>query len=494
MNPKSSPRKTDVDQEARLSYAARLPRLVGLLPGRSRAARLLEGRQWLAVRFISDAVMLVLGALLALLAEPNDPAVPLLALYPPLALILLYTRGRYQHRLRDVVLDSIASGFGAISIAAMAAFVLSSLVFGDRSAIGSLMTITWIASLVGVTAVGWLLTAVQYFARKHLLVDSPTLIIGADQAGVDAARRLAEHPEYGLRPVGFLDRMAGAAVPMQPPVLGDPADLSDVVIACGIRHVIIAFPNASYRELLALIRRCDELHVETMVLPRLLGSINYQTQFEYLDTLPLLNLRAIDTHGWRFAIKYLIDRAVAGLLVLLLSPLLLLIAIAVKLSSPGPVLFRQFRAGRDGQLFNLYKFRTMHEAGEAVDRFAPPHGLAPGGIEGADRRTRLGRLLRRTSLDELPQLLNVLRGEMSLVGPRPERPEFAELFGQRFDRYRDRHRVRSGITGWAQVHGYRGQTRLADRVEFDNFYIEHWSLALDLKILLLTIPALMKGS
>ena len=120
--------------------------------------------------------------------------------------------------------------------------------------------------------------------------------------------------------------------------------------------------------------------------------------------------------------------------------------------------------------------------------------MAPGGVEGVDRRTRIGRLLRRTSLDELPQLLNVVRGEMSLVGPRPERPEFAELFQRDIERYADRHRVRAGITGWAQVHGLRGQTPLVDRVEFDNFYIEHWSLSLDLKIMLLTIPALLRGS
>jgi lipopolysaccharide/colanic/teichoic acid biosynthesis glycosyltransferase len=171
-----------------------------------------------------------------------------------------------------------------------------------------------------------------------------------------------------------------------------------------------------------------------------------------------------------------------------------MIALAVRLSSPGPVLFRQRRIGRDGREFDLLKFRTMVAGDPADDEFAVPAGLAPGGVEGTDRRTRVGRVLRRTSLDELPQLFNVIRGEMSLVGPRPERPEFAELFRERFEHYHDRHRVRSGITGWAQVNGHRGQTPLAERVEFDNFYIEHWSLRLDLKIVLLTLPALLKGS
>jgi lipopolysaccharide/colanic/teichoic acid biosynthesis glycosyltransferase len=169
-----------------------------------------------------------------------------------------------------------------------------------------------------------------------------------------------------------------------------------------------------------------------------------------------------------------------------------LVAAAVKLTSPGPLLFRQHRVGRDGHAFELLKFRSMRAPGDEPQRFEPAPGSAPGGVEGDDRRTPIGRFIRRTSLDELPQLINVLRGDMSLVGPRPERPEFVELFRQDVYRYSDRHRVKSGITGWAQVHGLRGQTSLADRVEWDNFYIENWSLWLDLKILLLTFSVIFR--
>ncbi len=144
-------------------------------------------------------------------------------------------------------------------------------------------------------------------------------------------------------------------------------------------------------------------------------------------------------------------------------------------------------------MFDLLKFRTMAERPGGSEGFVLAPGLAPGGVEGDDRRTRAGRFLRRTSLDELPQLLNVLRGEMSLVGPRPERPEFAEGFKREFLRYADRNRVKAGITGWAQIHGLRGQTPLEDRVDYDNYYIDNWSLWLDLKILLATIPALFRG-
>jgi lipopolysaccharide/colanic/teichoic acid biosynthesis glycosyltransferase len=167
-------------------------------------------------------------------------------------------------------------------------------------------------------------------------------------------------------------------------------------------------------------------------------------------------------------------------------------ALGVKLSSPGPVLFRQRRVGRDGQVFDMLKFRSMRQKRASNPGFRPEEGSAPGGVEGEDRRTRFGRIIRRTAVDELPQLLNVLRGEMSLVGPRPERPEFVSLFHDDIDRYGDRHRVKSGITGWAQVNGFRGQTSLADRVEWDNFYIENWSLWLDVKILLLTLVAVVR--
>ena len=181
---------------------------------------------------------------------------------------------------------------------------------------------------------------------------------------------------------------------------------------------------------------------------------------------------------------------VALLALIALSPVLLSLALALRVTSPGPVIFRQRRVGRDGAVFELLKFRTMLTASD--DRFTPQAGAAPGGIEGADRRTRIGRWLRASSLDELPQLVNVLKGEMSLIGPRPERPEFAEQFAREIADYDDRHRVRSGITGWAQANGLRGQTSIADRVELDNYYINNWSPELELRTLALTFAEVVQ--
>jgi exopolysaccharide biosynthesis polyprenyl glycosylphosphotransferase len=265
-----------------------------------------------------------------------------------------------------------------------------------------------------------------------------------------------------------------------------------VVAETGAEHVILAFVNESDSELRPLVRRCEELGLEVSLVPRLFDAINDRVALEHLGGTPLLMLNSVDPLGWQFALKHAVDRAAAAIALLALAPMLLAVAIGVRLSSPGPVLYRQRRVGRDGQAFDMLKFRSMRVV-EAPEQFEPEQGLAPGGVEGEDRRTPFGRLLRRTAVDELPQLLNVLRGEMSLIGPRPERSEYVDMFGE-IDRYQDRHRVRSGLTGWAQVHGYRGQTPLADRVEWDNFYIENWSLWLDLRIMLMTVSVVLRGA
>jgi lipopolysaccharide/colanic/teichoic acid biosynthesis glycosyltransferase len=177
----------------------------------------------------------------------------------------------------------------------------------------------------------------------------------------------------------------------------------------------------------------------------------------------------------------------------MLLPVLAITALAVYVSLGWPLLFRQERVGRDGKRFAMLKFRSMQQPTEqATTDVRLPTDTAPGGVEGADRRTRLGAFLRRTCLDELPQIFNVVRGDMSLVGPRPERPEYVAVFEQGVYRYADRHRVKSGITGWAQVNGLRGKTSLTDRVEWDNYYIENWSLWLDVKILLFTALSVVK--
>jgi exopolysaccharide biosynthesis polyprenyl glycosylphosphotransferase len=280
-------------------------------------------------------------------------------------------------------------------------------------------------------------------------------------------------------------------------VLGGPEDLDSIVARTGAKHVVMAFMSSrgSDATLVPVVRRCDELGLDVSLVPRLFESINVRVKLEHIGGMPLYRLRAVNPKGWQFAIKHALDRVMAAVLIVMLAPVLLTAIAAVKISSPGPVFFRQRRVGRDGRPFDLLKFRSMRltdaRPGAKVQVLLA-EDTAPGGVEGTDRRTAIGKLLRRTSIDELPQLFNVIKGEMSVVGPRPERPEFVELFERRVSRYEDRHRVRAGITGWAQVHGLRGKTSLSDRIEWDNYYIENWSLWLDMKILLLTVAAVFQ--
>lgn len=449
------------------------------------------------VRLLIDLCMLgvsVLAARVALPALEHPGLEPrAVVLFLGLVVVLLRARGLYRDRLRVGGVDELGRLLAAVSLASMT-LLAGAAVSGEEAAFSAPIALLWGLSAVSLGTGRKLVALVERRARESGRISRPTLVVGAGTVGTRLARRLEEEPGLGLRPVGFIDEEPRA----QPsdatlPVLGSPAELSDVVARTGAEHVILAFSSLPDHGLIPLVRRCHELGLTVSLVPRLFESFNDPMAVDYLGGVPLLGLQKRDPRGLQFAVKHGFDRVAAALALVVLAPVMLAVTLAVKVSSSGPVLFRQTRVGRDGHLFEMLKFRTMWLDGENGS-FLPPPGLGPGGIEGPDRRTRIGGVLRRTSLDELPQLLNVLRGEMSLVGPRPERPEFVDLFGLDIDRYGDRHRVKSGITGWAQVHGLRGRTSLADRVEWDNFYIQNWSLWLDLKVLLLTLSAIVRAT
>jgi exopolysaccharide biosynthesis polyprenyl glycosylphosphotransferase len=323
----------------------------------------------------------------------------------------------------------------------------------------------------------------------------PTLIVGAGRIGAVVAKRLLAAPRLGLKPVAFLDKepLVDTATELGVPVVGASWDLDEAIARYGIKQVIVTFSTAPDDVLLRLVRRCEEQGIGVSVVPRLYERMPERYAIDHVGGIALVSPRRADPRAWEFTVKYALDRVLAATVRVIISPVLALCALAVLLSLGRPILFRQTRIGRDGRSFDMLKFRSMRPGSEARNlRVVSADVLGPGGVEGAeDRRTRVGALLRRSSLDELPQLLNVLNGDMSLVGPRPERPEYVSEFQQTVYRYGDRHRVRSGITGWSQVHGLRGRTSLADRAEWDNFYIENFSLWLDLKIALMTVGAVL---
>jgi exopolysaccharide biosynthesis polyprenyl glycosylphosphotransferase len=338
------------------------------------------------------------------------------------------------------------------------------------------------------------LGSIEVRARRRGERVRPTVIVGAGRVGRLVAKRLHEAPELGLRPIGFLDEspLAATETDNRTPVLGTSWDLERVVRDHEVRHAIFSFSTAPHQVLLEMMSSCQQLGLSVSVVPRLFERMTTRVRIDHLGGLPLISVPPVDPKGWQFRVKYLSDRVFGVVLLILALPLFALGTAMVWVSLGRPITYRQMRVGRDGARFEMLKFRSMKHPGDDIPPGHLPADTAPGGVEGDDRRTRVGKLLRRSSLDELPQLINVLRGDMSLIGPRPERPEFADLFQRDVYRYGERLRVKSGITGWAQVHGLRGQTSLTDRVEWDNYYIENWSFWLDVKIMLLTLRAVFR--
>ncbi|HWV85488.1 MAG TPA: sugar transferase [Capillimicrobium sp.] len=419
-----------------------------------------------------------------------------LIVVPLLGAALLAARGMYSWGIGGSPISALWRAAEAVAVAAMGAVVLAT-AQGDHLDVAHAAGAAALG-FAGIAAGRTALWAGQRRARTRRHVARPTLIVGTGSIGTRLARRLAEDPRYGLRPIGFVDAPCDPdghqSEPSPLPVLGTIGDLPAIAEMAGAQQAIIAFSPAAHDDCLwPAIRQCERVGVRVSIVPRMFDALNGRIVYEHVGGLPLLGLRPSARRGAALAVKRAIDIVGSLTALILLWPLLAALALAVRLDSPGPILFRQRRVGLDGQEFDVLKFRTMRVGPPpTANGFRPEPGCAPGGVEGDDRRTSLGRLLRRTSLDELPQLLNILRGEMSLVGPRPERPEFVAEFEREIPRYGDRLRVRCGLTGWAQVHGLRGQTSLEDRVEWDNFYIEHWSLWLDVKILVMTVAALFR--
>jgi Undecaprenyl-phosphate glucose phosphotransferase len=311
------------------------------------------------------------------------------------------------------------------------------------------------------------------------------IIIGRDAITDDVFSRLHHHPAFGFSIIGyFADLPVEEWRPLaHAPHLGTLSDVPEYILHHHIELAFIALRAPDHRRLFDLITECEGVNVEFMMVPDVLEILTSQVRVEELEGIPFLKIKSIPLTGWGRITKRVFDIAVSAAVLLVLSPLWILIAVLITLTSRGPVLFTQDRVGLDGRRFVMYKFRSMKTGSELLDTSA---GL---GIRHDPRRTRIGVILRKTSLDELPQLLNVLKGDMSLVGPRPERIHYVKEFGESVPRYLDRHRVKTGMTGWAQVNGLRGDTSIKERIKYDLYYIENWSLTFDIKILLRTLRA-----
>ena len=319
-------------------------------------------------------------------------------------------------------------------------------------------------------------------ARAHGFVREEVLIAGAGGQGVRLARTLLLHPEFGMVPVGFL---AGDGIHDLPlPLLGDLRDLPDVVRRQGVSRVIVDSDDVANRDLSWMLRNSEDLPIEIHVISMPFELRRPGAGVEEVWGIPLEQLSHPRYKQMAWRAKRWFDVVGALILLVAASPLLGLAALAVRLTSPGPILFRQKRIGQGGEVFELLKFRTlaMNDDGDTT-----------WSVESDKRTTAVGELLRRTCVDELPQLINILRGEMSLVGPRPERPLFVERFRVDVPGYEDRLRVSAGLTGWAQIHGLRGNTSIEERAAFDNLYIDRWSFWRDIVIVARSFSAVLRG-
>jgi Undecaprenyl-phosphate glucose phosphotransferase len=307
------------------------------------------------------------------------------------------------------------------------------------------------------------------------------LIAGSGELGRLVADKIIEHRELGYQIVGFVDDKPGDRLGYRGlPLLGTIDEATEIAAREQIDHLYVALPPEQHLKTIDLVEASSRECVDVKVVPDLLQVIALKARMWDLDGVPVIDVNDIPLQGFNAIVKRVIDILISGLALIVLAIPLAIIALLVRITSKGPALFRQERMGLDGGAFSIVKFRSMVDDAE---RQSGPVWAR----ENDERVTPLGKFLRRSNLDELPQLWNVLRGDMSIVGPRPERPHFVEQFKHRIPQYMLRHKVKAGMTGWAQVNGWRGNTALDKRIEYDLYYIENWSVRLDLKIIWLTI-------
>ncbi len=424
---------------------------------------------------------------------PSNPVAILrfMLLFNLTALAVFTANRLYEMRRGASRVDEAFKVFTSVSLVAVGAIVINTLLpqlgSDEIPFTREVLVWSWAAAIVGCIFLRTMHRSLTLWLRRHNIDTRRVLIVGAREPGQLVWNTIRRRPELGYRVQGFLsDTTPIGEELLGLPVLGRTAQIGRVVRATQADEVIIALSGRSPQNLLDLIALAEDEAVEIKVYPDTFQLItNNELSIGDLSALPLISVKnaALD-NPWNRSLKRTLDIVVAGLVLLFGAPFLLLIALAIRLESRGPVFFLQERVGMDFQPFWMIKFRTMRQDAEQLSTWT---------TQNDPRVTRVGRLLRRTSLDELPQLINVLIGEMSVVGPRPEQPRWVEQFSQQIPRYMRRHKEKAGLTGWAQVNGLRGDTSIEERTRYDLYYIENWSLLFDLKIILRTIADFLTG-
>lgn len=402
-------------------------------------------------------------------------ALPLMLL---VGMIAYRIAGMYEvHRLRRFREELAAVGKG-VALMALLVMATSFARQAQHESRGAMVMFAAVA-LVGITAARRLSWSAVRRLRARGVNQSHALVVGTGRLARVTVRTLRAVNWSGIRPVGYVEDESHRGPGADLPVLGSIAELPALVERHHIEHVFVALPLNRYADARRVFAALSQTVVDVQLiadLPAVAGMTFTTTQ---IHGMTVIGLRENPHHGLNVVVKRAMDVVLAGVALVLFAPLMALIAVLVKLTSPGPVLYRQERCGLNGRPFMMLKFRSMKTDAEAGgERMATAHD---------DRRTWIGAILRKTNLDELPQFFNVLWGDMSIVGPRPERPVFVRKFAKTIPNYNARHAVKAGITGWAQVNGWRGNSSLRKRVLFDLYYISHWNPLFDLRIMFLTV-------
>lgn len=427
-------------------------------------------RSWMVVPVVDFALMVS-----PLLWRP--PQVNAVLTMAVLATLLLTGGGRYVSRLHLSVLDELPTIITRL-LTAMAAVSAIILYLHQKAAV--LTFLETACQAIALVVVGRILTTrLIALGRKSGFAQHRTLLIGGGPVAAELARILVDHSQYGLVLAGVVDDADECATDEYIPRLGRLADLDMAVVSTGADTLLVADGGFNERNLIDAVRTSACRHSNLLVVPRMHHFHTLSGTADHIGSIPIMRIRNPNLRGPARIVKRAFDISVAMMAILVLCPVLAVAALAVRIEGGPGIIFRQVRVGRDGKHFELYKFRSMRPANQHESQ-------TQWSVANDNRVGPVGKILRCTSIDELPQLWNILKGDMTLVGPRPERPHFVEQFSNQFDRYAHRHRVQVGLTGFAQVSGLRGDTSIADRARYDNFYIENWSLWLDIKIVLRT--------
>ncbi len=410
------------------------------------------------------------------------------AVYTLVLVTIFFTQRMYQRRRPISYLDEFFRLFTFNTFAMLITIALLTLALPKIQPGRLFFVYGWALNIAILTIAHTLHAQVQWQAQSRGVGDDRVLIIGAGEVGQMLIQKVLQSPKLGYQLVGIVEQgKASTGSPgLSVPALGTLVDVPWIIEKYAIDEVIIGLPESSHQELVGIISLCEREKVGIRVFPDVFQIMASEVGIGDLGGLPLLTIRDVALQGWKLTLKRGMDVVVSAIGLVLASPFLLLTALMIKLDSAGPVFYVQERMGLDARPFKILKFRSMRQDAEVG---------GPGWTTEDDpRRTKLGTFMRRFNIDELPQLVNVLIGDMSLVGPRPERPVYVEQFRQSIPRYMDRHREKAGMTGWAQVNGLRGDTSIVERTKYDLWYIENWSLGLDIKIILRTLIQLLLGT